>query len=90
LASQHVAGGGYDQIETPNAGPGQGWISTAKHACAYVAPVGVGAAAEAKGLFPYDPYNQPHGVLDFYRQAARATKQQALWVRLIPSPPVGC
>jgi hypothetical protein len=67
------------------ASPGESWVAADRHACAYVATDRVGAAAEAKGLFPYDPYNQPRGVLDFYRKATAAQRSPNLWVRLLPA-----
>jgi hypothetical protein len=60
------------------------WAAPGDRACAYVATVRDGVAAEVKGLFPYDPYNQPHGVLDFYRNASAAQHSAALWIRLRP------
>jgi hypothetical protein len=62
----------------------ESWVSRDHRACAYVTTDRRGTAAEAKTLFPYDPYNQPQGVLDFYRAARAANPNQALWVRLRP------
>ncbi|MGO9793372.1 MAG: hypothetical protein ACLP8S_28735 [Solirubrobacteraceae bacterium] len=60
------------------------WFSPQHRACAYVDTVRDGVAAEHTGLFPYDPYNQPAGVLSFYRTAKAAAPDRALWVRLRP------
>jgi hypothetical protein len=63
----------------------ESWVGPGHRACAYVTIAKTGIAAEAKGLFPYDPYNQPHRVLDFYREAKAANASQTLWVRLQPA-----
>lgn len=68
----------------PMASVNASWAAPGDRACAYLATARDGAAAEAKGLFPYDPYNQPRGVLDFYRKATAADGTAALWVRLRP------
>ena len=60
-------------------------VSTAHHGCAYVATDQAGVPAEARTLFPYVPYNQPRGVLDFYRKARAANASHTLWVRLQPA-----
>jgi len=67
------------------ASPAESWVAADRDACAYVATDKVGAAAEAKGLFPYDPYNQPRDVLGFYRKATAAQRSPVLWVRLLPA-----
>jgi hypothetical protein len=76
----------------PDNGSGSGslsesWVAPGHRACAYVTTVRRGLATEAQGLFPYDPYNQPRGVLDFYRKAKADDGAVALWVRL--EPPAG-
>ncbi|MFZ0042096.1 MAG: hypothetical protein WAK93_12375 [Solirubrobacteraceae bacterium] len=75
-----------------NNGSGSGslsesWVAPEHRACAYVTTVRRGLATEAQGLFPYDPYNQPPGVLDFYRKARAVDGAVALRVRL--EPPAG-
>jgi hypothetical protein len=61
---------------------GDSWFAPGHKACLYLATVQAGVAAEARVLFPYDPYNQPQGVLDFYRTAKSAKPSQTLWARL--------
>lgn len=73
----------YDQGEAL-ARPSESWVAPDRRACAYVTTVAAGIATEARGLFPYDPYNQPDGVLAFYRGATAAKADQTLWVRLRP------
>jgi hypothetical protein len=73
----------YDQGEAL-ASANESWVAPDGRACAYVTTVAAGIATEAKGLFPYDPYNQPDGVLAFYREAKAAKANQTLWVRLSP------
>jgi hypothetical protein len=60
------------------------WVAPSHRACAYVTTDRKGVAAEAKELFPYDPYDNPHGVYVFYRTAKRARSDETLWVRLRP------
>ena len=62
----------------------ESWHAPDRGPCAYVARVQAGVLAEARGLFPYDPYNQTRAVLDFYRAAERAAPSRSLWVRLGP------
>jgi hypothetical protein len=57
----------YDGAAGGTATLSQSWVSPDHRACAYVATDRIGVAAEARELFPYDPHNQPQGVLDFYR-----------------------
>jgi hypothetical protein len=65
---------------------GESWAAPGHQACAYVTTGAVGVRAEAGEIFPYDPYNTPHGVLAFYRtaKASAAAGQPTLWVRLQP------
>lgn len=79
----------YDGAAAGMATLGQSWVSADGRACAYIATDRVGVAAEARELFPYDPYNQPQGVLDFYRAAKAANPNASLWVRLRPRNPGG-
>jgi hypothetical protein len=74
----------YNQVEAM-AIPSESWVAADGQACAYIATDEVGAAAEGKGLFPFDPNNQPRGVLDFYRNATAAEGTPTLWVRLEPN-----
>jgi hypothetical protein len=74
----------YDGVTGGMATLSQSWVSPDHRACAYVTTDRVGVAAEGRELFPYDQYNQPHGVLDFYRTAKAANPSQTLWVRLRP------
>ena len=74
----------YDGGADGMAALGESWVSPDHHACAYVTTVGRGVAAERREIFPWDPYNWPHGVLDFYRHASAIKNQPALWVRLRP------
>ena len=67
----------------------QSWVSPNHRGCAYITTDRAGVAAEARELFPYDPSNQPHGVLDFYRTAKAANPNHALSVRLRPPNPGG-
>lgn len=76
-AVDYDAGGG---MATRN----QSWVSRDGHACAYIATVTSGAAAEARGIFPADPYDIPSGVYAFYRKARTANPTDTLWVRLRP------
>ena len=62
----------------------ESWVSPDHHACAYVATLPRGLAAEKREIFPRDPYDIPAGVYDFYRQAVKARANRALWVRLRP------
>jgi hypothetical protein len=75
----------YDAVGDSTATRRQSWVSPAHQACAYVATDQEGVAGEARALFPYDPYNQPQGVLDFHRKARAANSTQTLWVRLRPA-----
>lgn len=72
----------YDSGEGAMATLTESWVAPRRQGCAYVATAQTGIAAEAKGLFPYDPYNQPQGVLDFYRKAKAAKAGETLWARL--------
>lgn len=54
----------------------------AGHGCTQVKIVGRRCHRGSGG--PYDPYNQPSGVLDFYRRAKAAELNPTLWVRLVP------
>lgn len=49
----------------------QSWVAPDRRTCAFVTTDAIGTAAEGHELFPYDPYNQPYGVLAFYRCSRR-------------------
>ena len=53
----------------------ESWVAPDRQVLAYVATDDVGAAAEARGLLPFDPYDVPRGVLDFYRKATAAERR---------------
>jgi hypothetical protein len=75
----------YDGEPLRFAALGQSWVAPNRQACAYVATGEQGVRAEARELFPYDPYNQSAGVLNFYRTARAATaKAPTVWIRLRP------
>jgi hypothetical protein len=62
----------------------QSWFAPGHCVCAYVATAAAAVAAEGQGLLPFDPYDNPHGMLDFYETARAAQSGRALWVRLRP------
>jgi hypothetical protein len=66
---------------------GESWAAPGRQACVYLTTGAVGVRAETGEIFPYDPYNTPHGVLAFYRTAkvSAAAGQPTLWVRLQPA-----
>jgi hypothetical protein len=68
----------------------QSWVAPDRRACAYVTTDAMGVAEEARELFPYDPYNQPPGVLTFYRHARSVRARPVLWVRLTASASGRC
>jgi hypothetical protein len=74
----------YDGAHGGMAGDSESWVSPAHDVCAYVTTRQHGVAAETRELFPYDPYDVPHGVYGFYRTARATTSGEALWVRLRP------
>jgi hypothetical protein len=74
----------YDAANSGMAKASESWVEPAEHACAYVTTDRSGVAAERKALFPYDPYDNPHGVYVFYRKARTAEPRETLWVRLRP------
>jgi hypothetical protein len=65
----------------------ESWAAPGHQGCAYVTMGAVGVRAETGEIFPYDPYNTPRGVLDFYRTAKTraAASRPTLWVRLQPA-----
>jgi hypothetical protein len=81
----------YDAAPTAHglASPTESWVAPDHHVCAYLETAQSGVAAEGRQLFPYDPYNQPQGVLHFYLKAKAARQGVALWVRLRPPNPGG-
>lgn len=74
----------YDSVGNAMASPSDSWAAGDRHVCAYVETAEAGVAAERRELFPYDPYNQPQGVLEFYRKARAAKQRATLWIRLRP------
>ena len=74
----------YDGAQSGMATLAESWVAPAHKACAYVATDQTGVAAEAKALFPSDPYDIPHGVYAFHRRAKAAVRSETLWVRLRP------
>lgn len=60
------------------------WFAPQHKACAYVATDQAAVAAEGRQLLPFDPYDNPRGMLDFYRTAEAARSDVTLWVRLRP------
>jgi hypothetical protein len=79
----------YDGANSDMASLSESWVSPAHRACAYVATGRKGVVTEAQALFPYDPYDIPHGVYVFYRTARAAKPSETLWVRLRPPNPGG-
>jgi hypothetical protein len=53
---------------------GATWAAPRHRACADVITDAAGLAAERKAVFPYDPYDIPHGVYRFYREAKAASR----------------
>ncbi len=74
----------YDGSNDGMARRNESWVLRAQRACAYVATDRMGVVAERPSLFPYDPYDIPHGLYVFYRRAKAVTRGQTLWVRLRP------
>lgn len=75
----------YDSSDNGMASRADSWVVRGhRTACAYVVTDREGMAAEAKALFPYDPYDNPHGVYVFYSRAKVANPKDTLWVRLRP------
>jgi hypothetical protein len=62
----------------------ESWVSPDRQACAYITTVRRGVAAEKREIFPWDPYNWPRGIRDFFRRADAIKSRPALWVRLRP------
>lgn len=60
------------------------WYSPDGRACAYIATDHAAVAAEGRELIPFDRYDNPAGMLSFYRAADSAQGGQNLWVRLRP------
>lgn len=75
----------YDGAAGAMAALSQSWVAPDRRTCAYVATDAIGTAAEGHDLFPYDPHNQPYGVLAFYRRAQADRSELALWIRLRPA-----
>jgi hypothetical protein len=74
----------YDGAKSGMASLSESWVAPDHLACAYVTTDGKGVAAETHALFPYDPYDIPHGLYVFYRKAKAAKRSETLWVRLRP------
>jgi hypothetical protein len=64
--------------------PAASWTEPHHQACAVVLTDSDAIAAERKAIFPYDPYDIPHGRYRFYRQATSENLTTTLWVGLIP------
>jgi hypothetical protein len=60
------------------------WFAPKHAACGYVATDQAAVAAEASELIPFDRYDNPRGMLAFYRTAKAAQSENTLWVRLRP------
>ena len=71
-----------DSATSPMAGRSETWIRVKANACAYVATVRRGVAAEKLSIFPDG--DAPHGVYDFFNTARRDANRAALWIRLQP------
>jgi hypothetical protein len=75
----------YGAVGEANAPSAASWTDPGNSACAVVLTDTAGIALESKAILrPYDPYNQPHGLISFYRLAGLADRADTLWVRLIP------
>jgi hypothetical protein len=60
------------------------WVAPKHAACAYVATDRAAVTAEGSELLPFDYYDDPEGLLGFYRTAKAAQSHRTLWVRLRP------
>jgi len=60
------------------------WYSPDHKVCAYIATDRSGVAAERQGFFPFDGWDEPEGLLGFYRAARAAQSRRIVWVRLRP------
>lgn len=63
---------------------GESWMAPDHGGCAYVATAESGSTLEGRFLLPYDPYDGPRGLLDFYRRAKAMSTYPSLWIRLRP------
>jgi hypothetical protein len=63
----------------------ESWAAPHHQACAFLTTAAAGVSAEAREILPYDQYNTPRGLLDFYRAAKTIAASNTLWARLQPA-----
>jgi hypothetical protein len=70
----------YDALGSANVPSSASWTGPGNSACAVILTDTAGAALEAEAILrPYDPYNQPQGLIAFYRVARGADRAETLW-----------